>query len=50
MPRNWSEPKKCAQCGKRFEAFHMRARYCSSSCRQLAYRGRKAKMKAVRGA
>jgi hypothetical protein len=33
--------RRCRMCGRRFRAPTKRARYCSSACRQRAYRRRK---------
>jgi endogenous inhibitor of DNA gyrase (YacG/DUF329 family) len=31
---------KCVTCGKEFETVTRRSRYCSSACKQVAYRNR----------
>ena len=42
--RGWFLPtltKKCAQCDRYFEPARTDSRYCSSACRQAAYRARR---------
>ena len=33
--------KKCMKCNKRYYASYIKSKYCSSKCRQAAYRNRK---------